>query len=366
MPAMIMPWKIGGLEFKNRLVRSATWEGAAAPDGFVTDKLLGYYRDLSAGEIGAIISGFLYVCKQGKGMPFAAGIDDDDKIEGLTRMAQTARQGGAKIIAQIVHAGGQSRKAVLPEGEVPVAPSAHKFVSIDSDAREMTLGEIEAAITAFGDAALRAKLAGFDAVQLHGAHGYLISEFLSPRVNKREDEFGGSPEKRFNFVRRIIRAAREKIGSTPLGVKMNCGDFVEGGLSLEEALQIAKWYADEGLDFIEVSGGVLDAGKLAGSRKVESEADEGYFFDAAKKIKALTALPVISVGGWKTPRLIESALAQGIDAVSLSRPLIREPHLAKRWKEGDLSPSTCVSCNGCRGVGLTGSGVYCAQLRKQS
>jgi 2,4-dienoyl-CoA reductase-like NADH-dependent reductase (Old Yellow Enzyme family) len=196
-------------------------------------------------------------------------------------------------------------------------------------------------------AAARANAAGFDAVQLHGAHGYLLAQFLSPFTNQRQDEYGGDAEGRSRLAWQVCREVRNAVGPEyPVFIKLNSTDAIEGGLTLEDALICAKGLVEAGIDGIEVSGGVPYAGKMSPSRLVKEPADEGYFLDNARTIKAAVGCPVISVGGWRSRGRIEDALDQ-VDAVAMSRPLVREPDLPNKWKAASQEPAACISCGGC-------------------
>ena len=245
------PKKIGKLEIKNRFVRSATYEGLATEDGEITDKLINFYKTLSEGGCGLIITSYAFIQEIGRANVKQLGIYKDDFIPGLTKLANIVHEHGegCKVALQIVHAGRQS-----PHVKETVAPSAVLEKFSNKMPREMTIGEIEETIEAFSQAARRAKEAGFDAVQLHGAHGYLISEFLSPYTNRRIDNYGGNTDKRLRFVEQIYRRSRELVGDDfPILIKMNCDDFLEGGITLEESKKITKMLSNIGFDAIEIS-----------------------------------------------------------------------------------------------------------------
>lgn len=229
---------------------------------------------------------------------------------------------------------------------------------------EMSLMQIEDTIEAFALAAARVRAAGFDAVELHGAHGYLINQFLSPLTNQRTDDYGGSPANRARFAYEVLAATRQAVGPTyPVFIKLNSYDAVEGGLTLEESLPVAQGLAQRGMNAIEVSGGTPAAGKLSPSRVVKQAEEEGYFLANAAAIKKAVSCPVICVGGWRSKSQVEKALDQ-VDAVAMSRPFIRQPDLAKRWQAGE-EKATCISCNQCFKVGMQ-QGLGCGQeLKKQ-
>jgi 2,4-dienoyl-CoA reductase-like NADH-dependent reductase (Old Yellow Enzyme family) len=232
----------------------------------------------------------------------------------------------------------------------------------------MDAADIEAMVETFRRAADRAKRAGFDGVQLHAAHGYLLSQFLSPRFNKREDGYGGTAENRATAVLEVLRAVRENVGrSFPVLIKMNSEDFLEGGLTVEDAVKTGVLLQEAGIDAIELSGGTFLSGKLSPSRGgIKSEDREAYFKEAAKVFKAKLKVPVILVGGIRSFQVAERLVEEGCaDYISMSRPFIREPGLVRRWASGDRSKAKCISDNQCFGPGMAGEGVYCVTETKQ-
>lgn len=363
------PKEIGGVLIKNRFVRSATYEGMASEDGKVTDKLVELYKNLAKGGTGLIITGYMYVQQIGKGAPYMTGIDRDDFILGLKRIADTVHKygNGCKVAVQLVHCG---RQTVLVE--TPLAPSSVYEPVINKMPREMTSEEIEETIEAFAEAARRAKEAGFDAVQLHGAHGYLLSEFLSPYTNRRTDEYGGDTENRMRIVENIYNRTVEKIGRDfPVLIKINVSDFLEGGIDLNESQKIAERLSNLGIVAIETSGGMFETRKynknLTASRiKIDSKDKEAYFLPYAREIKKVISIPLILVGGIRSIDVIENILAEdSADFISLSRPLIREPDLPNKWlKRIDKSNADCISCNACY-KSLMNGGVRCIQKEKE-
>lgn len=364
MQNIFSKWQISSLTVNNRIVRSATWEGAATAQGDVTDKLVQYYHDLAKGGVGLIISGYMYIQPDGIGLSYQTGIYSDDQIEGIARLAGAAHDDDAIVFSQIVHCGGQVRQKLLKPGRVPLAPSKHYFPVFKNEARAMTKKEIKATVIAFAEAARRARAAGFDGVQIHGAHGYLLNQFFSDHTNQRTDEYGGNLENRFRFAKEVVQSIRSEVGRDyPLGVKLNSEDLVDGGLTVDEAVQVAQWFESSGINFIEISGGVPEAGELGTIRSVDKGVSEAYFLKNARKIKQELNIPVVVVGGWRSPEGIERAIgAKEVDAVSLSRPFIAEPGLVARWRDGDLTPARCISCNGCFAGGFKGKGIFCVQM----
>jgi 2,4-dienoyl-CoA reductase-like NADH-dependent reductase (Old Yellow Enzyme family) len=229
-------------------------------------------------------------------------------------------------------------------------------------AQEMTLEDIKAAVEAFGNAAGRAREAGFDGVQIHAAHSYLLSQFLSPAFNQRDDAYGGPIKNRVRILVEVVEAIRKRVGQDyPLLIKINSRDFLEGGLELEDALRAGAMLKEAGLDAIEISGGTYASGELMPIRKgIKKEEDEAYFKTEARAFKEQIDLPIILVGGIRSFHIAEGIVNDHIaDYISLCRPLIREPALINRWRSGDLNKSTCVSDTKCLRPALSGKGVYC-------
>ena len=342
---------IRNIRLKNRFVRSATMEGMATPDGLPTEMLKNLYCTLAEGEVGFIITSGAII-EQYKHFPenlsSALAIDEDNKIEAWRDIIDAVHKREAKIAMQLTYLGRQD----IPEwrGSTPVAPSAVPIQNTGVMPREITVQEIKYVVREFAQACRRVKEAGFDAVQLHGAHGNLINNFISPFTNIRTDDYGGNTENRVRFVVEIVERTRELIGPDfPLMIKMNFNDFIDGGIDKNEAVEIAEIIVQAGIDCIEVSGGTLSESKdhiaVKGILKKEQEA---YFRTYAKALKEHVSIPVILVGGHRTPDVIIRVLEDGAaDFISMSRPLIREPGLIKRWKNGDLEKAKCISCNQC-------------------
>jgi 2,4-dienoyl-CoA reductase-like NADH-dependent reductase (Old Yellow Enzyme family) len=356
---------INGMKIENRLVRSATWEGMCDIDGRPTARLISLYRDLALGKVGLIITGYTFVSPEGKQLPGKMGIHTDDFADAMKEMTGAVHAAGGKICVQLVHAGGQTDAATA--GRQPLAPSAVKIDQYPELPAEMTGKDIARVITAFGEGARRAREWGFDAVQLHGAHGYLVNQFLSPMANQRRDGYGGSVENRCRFLLEAYGAVRTAVGSDfPVMVKLNGSDNLDGGLDLDDALFAAKALNDAGIDCIEVSGGTPASGDQSPVRlKIDSPGKEAYNLSLAGKIRAAVSCPVMVVGGFRSFEVAEKAIGKSADYISMARPFIREPGLAKRWQEGDRSKARCISCNGCFKPGLKEGGIYCVVEKKE-
>lgn len=349
MDRLFRPGKIGKVEIKNRFVRSATGECLAAADGQVTDALISCYAELAKGGVGLIVTGVTFVHESGRSGYQMPGLHKDEMIPGWRRLVDLVHAFGAKIAPQLFHCGRQMQGDSAQEFH-PIAPSPIPYKRTGITPKEMTDEQIRELIDAFGTGARRAKEAGFDGVQLHGAHGYLISQFLSPYSNRRTDQWGSSFENRQRFVTEVYKRIREEVGRDyPVFIKMNVEDFVEGGLTFEEARKTVKGLSDLGMDAIEISGGTLELSvrkcMVLGIKTTDQEA---YFLPYAEAIRGEMACPLILVGGMRTPAIMEEILNKDqADFISLCRPFIREPDLVNKIRQGRQDPVTCISCNKC-------------------
>ena len=344
--------KIGSLELKNRFIRSATWEGMCENDT-VTEKLIKLYENLAKNEISLIITGFSHVLKDANSNPGQMGVYDEKFIPQLKKLTDAVHKYNGKICVQLVHCGGQ---AVKPE-----APSSVKAPFYKTIPQELTVKRILEIEDAFQKATEIAIKANFDAIQIHAAHGYLISQFLSPVANKRNDKYGGTIENRARFLVEIYEKIRNITGKDfPVLIKINCRDFFDNGLTEYESLQVVKLLEKMGLDAVEISGGMRGAKKTPIIPGIDSEDKEAYWKDYAKMFKDELKIPVILVGGLRSLNVIEKLYKENYaDFFSFSRPLIKEPGIIKRWKEGNLEKSKCISCNKCFIPARKGEGIKC-------
>ena len=375
MSLLFTPIQIKTMEVNNRFVHSATYECMANETGEVTDDLTKRYRTLAKGEIGLIIPGHMYVHPLGRAMKNQTGIHTNEMIPGLKKLAEAVHEEGGKIAFQLAHAGLQTEKAVT--GQSPLAPSGKvRNPATFQKPKEMSEAQIQETIEAFAKAAERAAEAGADAVQFHGAHGFLIDEFLSPFFNQRKDQWGGSDENRFRFLKEVFLAVKRTLpDGMPVLVKLNTNDFTpKTGITPELANRYAGWLAELGIDAVELSCGTyftwhvirgeipinesakafpmwmrpllkLNFKKQAATCRLE----EGYNLEAAKVVKpALKRIPLMLVGGMRRISQLDEILDNNYaDLISMSRPFIREPLLVKRLKEGKTQEAACVSCNKC-------------------
>ena len=358
---------IRGMSLANRFVRSATWEGLAAKDGSVTPRLTEMMVKLAGGEVGLIISGYTFVSPEGQSNPGQLAVYDDRFLPGLRDMVRAVHAAGGKIALQVVH-GGCSANAELSGREL-IGPSAREKNGRPtcSPAGKEDIANL---VAAFARAAGRTKQAGFDAVQIHAAHGFLLSQFLSPAFNKRKDEYGGVLENRARLLLEVVRSVREAVGPEyPVLIKVNSEDFLDGGMTRQEAVEVSGMLEKASIDAIELSGGtVASPQKFLPPRpgRLETPEQEVYYRDAARLYKQKVRLPLMLVGGIRSYGVAEELVRDGTaDYISMSRPLICEPGLVKRWREGDRRPAECVSDNACFAPGLEGKGIYCVTTAKK-
>jgi len=394
------PARIGHLEIKNRLVRSATYENAATSKGEVSDFLVDLYRTLAEGGVGLIITGIAGVYSKALAPHLLMRADKDDFIASLRKIPQAVREAAPDcgVMLQLHHPGRQvihrentaklmpllppalvayiqkHPEVMAPPAEAvhevePTAPSAVYDATFDRTPRALTRDEIGEIIEAFAEGVRRAQEAGFDGVQLHAAHGWFLSSFLSPRTNQREDQYGGSTENRTRIVKEIYQRARKKVGDRfPILIKFNTTDFLPGGPDLNEAVRVGKILGEVGFAAIEASGGMWESCTrpkdelgwlpvlLAESRTgIKTYDQEAYFLPAAKALKEKTNATVILVGGLRSFSKIEEVLSpKAADFVSMSRPLIRQPDLPILWRSGEgPDKAECISCNACLPLGTS-------------
>lgn len=342
---LFTPIKIGTMELKNRLVMPPMVTNYATIGGAVTDRLITHYATRATGGVGLIDVEATAIDPRGKLSSYNLCLHDDAMIPGLRGLAEAIHQGGAKAAIEIAHAGRQTSKAIV--GVQPVAPSAIPYGGGEVP-RELGVGEIQDLVEAFAQAARRAKEAGFDAVNFHMAHGYLVNQFLSPHPNKRTDEYGGNLENRARFAVEIIKRTRELVGSDyPLLSRINGADLVDGGLTIEEGKAIAQILEKAGLNALDVSAAMYEnpedgEGPMAQPR--------GYLTHLSAAVKQVVSIPVLAVGRINDPILADQLLVEGkADLVNMGRALLADPDLPRKAAAGrleDICP--CIACNeGC-------------------
>ena len=324
MADLLTPLSFSGLQLRNRIVMPPMWSGQANLNGSVTEKIIDYHRVRAAAGCGLVIVEHSFVIPGGRHTATQMGVHSDEMIEGLRRLASAIRTEGAVAALQLSHAGSRASLAVL--GTRPVAPSAvrHPYEPSGDVPDEATLPRIRQTVAAFGDAAARAREAGFDAVEIHAAHGFLLSEFLSPLTNHRQDEYGGSLEGRSKIHMEILAEVRRRTGpGFPVFVRLGAHDETPGGLELNESCRVAALLASSGAGLIDVSGG------LQGSRGIGRM--PGYFVPYAAAIKAQVEVPVIVTGGIREPAFADQIVREGkADLVGIGRAMLEDAEWASK------------------------------------
>jgi 2,4-dienoyl-CoA reductase-like NADH-dependent reductase (Old Yellow Enzyme family) len=309
-------------------------------------------RSLASNEVGLIITGYAFVDRTGQVFADMNGIDSDEQITGYRKMTEAVHELDGRVVMQIAHGGVASIMAAR-RGVGPLAVSlVDGLPDLGVKPREMTDDDIEGIIDAFGQSARRVEEAGFDGVQIHGAHGYLVTQFLSPISNQREDRWGGTLENRMRFVVEVVRAIRRQVDDNfPVMIKLGCRDYLDEGegFMIEEGAQVAATLEREGVSFIEVSHGMAQSSFNRMSRGTETAPiQEAYLLPDARVVRQSTSGPLALVGGMRSLSVMEGAVESGAtDCIAICRPLIREPDLINRWKLGDTRPADCMSCRGC-------------------
>ncbi|OPX40739.1 MAG: hypothetical protein B1H13_05880 [Desulfobacteraceae bacterium 4484_190.3] len=340
---LLSPIDIGTLHLKNRIVMPAMGTGYAAEDGNATERLIDYFVARAAGEAALLIVEATAVHPKGRIFKGECGMFDDRHIPGFQRLTRAVHDAGGKIVMQLAHGGRQTKSALI--GDQPLAPSPIPAPALCTEnPKAMSVNEIHVVVTSFGEAARRVKEAGFDAAEIHGAHGYLINQFLSQNANQRSDGYGGSLKNRARLAMEIISEVKKAVGDDiPLFFRLNGEDYIKGGATLKEAVEIAPWLVEAGADVLHVSAGVYGSDPptipLIGSER-------GCFVPLAKAIKEVARVPVIAAGRIKSPLLAEKVLKEGAaDFISMGRALMADPDLPKKVKLQKLEEiRPCVGC----------------------
>lgn len=331
-----------GIVVKNRLAKSAMSEALGTRDGAPTDSLAELYGQWARGGVGLCVTGNVMIDARALGEPGNVVIESERDLLALQRWAQSGTQGGTQLWMQLNHPGKQAPKGLNRENVAPSAvPFRPEVALLFPVPRELTEAEILDIIQRFGRAAAVAKKAGFSGVQIHGAHGYLVSQFLSPHHNRRTDRWGGSPENRRRFVLEVLGEIRRQVGASfPVGIKLNSADFQRGGFSEDESLDAIRALAAAGIDLIEISGGTYEAPAMTGIRqspvKDSTRQREAYFMAFAEKARAAVNVPLMLTGGFRTLEGMAGAIESGaIDFVGMARSLALEPELPNRLLRGE-------------------------------
>lgn len=331
-----------GAQLPNRIGKSAMTEALAGADGAPTTALQTLYKRWSGGGMALQVTGNVMIDRRYLERPGNVVVEAGRDLDALSAWAEAAKSGGSRIWMQISHPGRQCPIVVTTR---PLAPSAEKLriLGLFGNPREMTQADIEDAIARYATTASVAKEAGFDGVQIHSAHGYLISQFLSPITNRRTDEWGGALENRARFLRRVYAAVRDAVGTGfPVAVKLNSADFQKGGFGIEDSAQVAAWLDADGIDLIELSGGTYEQMSFVNgtedTRRDSTRRREAYFLDYAREVRKVVKAPIMVTGGFRSAAAMEQALTEdGIDMIGLARPLCIDPDAAGRLIDGTTS-----------------------------
>jgi 2,4-dienoyl-CoA reductase-like NADH-dependent reductase (Old Yellow Enzyme family) len=379
-PDPFAPAQLGPVQLRNRIIKSATFEGVTRRR-VVTDELIEYHRKVAAGGVGLTTVAYCAVSPEGS-TDGRTIVLTPESVEGLARLADAMHAEGAAVAAQIGHAG-------------PVAnPAATKHPSLGPSrifsplgmrwTKACTEADIERITQEYAAGAARIAEAGFDAIEVHLGHNYLLSSFLSPKLNRRKDRWGGSLENRARFPRQVVAAVREAAGPTlAVTAKLNMADGVKGGFDIDESVQVAQWLEQDGtLDAIELTGGSSLANpmylfkgdapvaemaafmpkavrpffKVIGPRFLhEYPFEEAYFLPQARRFRQALEMPLILLGGITRPETLQLAMDEGFEFVAMARALLREPELIRQWQAGDTHQATCIHCNKCMPSIYTGT-----------
>ncbi|MEM9067275.1 MAG: NADH:flavin oxidoreductase/NADH oxidase family protein [Myxococcota bacterium] len=361
-----------GATLANRIAKAAMSERIAAPGGAPSRELLALYDHWAHSGAGLLITGNVMVDPAELGETGNVAVDDERHLPGLKAWARHAKGGGATVWVQINHPG---RQAPWFLSRRPVAPSAIAMKGFGSQffakPRELHEDEIWGIVHRFARTASILETAGFDGVQIHGAHGYLISQFLSPITNQRTDEWGGSPERRRRFLLEVIRAIRSEVSpSFAVALKLNSADFQRGGFSEEESMAVVSVLDGKGLDLLEVSGGTYETAAMMTEPKAQStRAREAFFLEYAEKVRSRTRVPLMVTGGFRSSRGMRDALDSGaVDVVGIARPLAIEPDLPRRLLADETSRARSIQlATGFKNLDTMIQGSwYQAQLERMS
>jgi 2,4-dienoyl-CoA reductase-like NADH-dependent reductase (Old Yellow Enzyme family) len=334
-----------GSVLRNRLAKSAMSEALATYDNHATPALVALYRRWAASGAGLLFTGNVMIDRRALGEPGNVVIEDEADLPTLRQWARAATDQGAALWVQLNHPGKQSPKGLNARNLAPSAvPFGKDLAGFFDTPREATEAEIQDIIRRFGESAAISQKAGFSGVQIHGAHGYLVSQFLSPHHNLRTDAWGGSPEKRRRFVLAVYHEIRRRVGADfPVGIKLNSADFQRGGFTEEDSMATIVALAEAGIDLIEISGGTYEAPAMSGGfhqpQKASTAAREAYFLAFAEKVRALVDVPLMVTGGFRTAEGMNAALCSGaLDIVGLARLMAIDPDAPAALLQGRDSP----------------------------
>lgn len=360
---LLSPGAIGKMKTRNRIVLPPMVRNYATPEGFVTRQLIDHYVSLAKGGVGLVIVEATYIHPAGKGFYQQLGIYDDKCITGLNELAEAVKEYGSRIAIQLHHAGRQTDTKLT--GMPVVAPSPIPCPASGGNPKELTATEIGGLVESFAQAAMRAKQASFDAVEIHGAHGYLVSQFFSPNTNRRTDQYGGSVAGRATFALEILKRTRELVGNDfPVTARINADDFVTNGMKVNECQELARILEEAGIDGLNITSGIyecmLDPRITSPFGMTSMYAARGQLINYAAQVKSATRVPIIAVGAI-TPEMGEQVLREGkADFIAMARGLLADPELVKKLasRREDIRP--CIRCNEmCIGRLQSGLSVRC-------
>ncbi len=387
-------WELAKLKLRNRVIRAATYEGRT-PGGKITDEQIDFHRDPSAGGVAMTTVAYGAVSKDARTFDDQIVLSEDE-IPNLKRLTEAVQSEGAAASIQLAHAGGFTR-ATGRSTWASRAPSSgfntYGLMSGSPFMKSLTTSEMDEIVKDYVRAAAVAREAGFDAVEVHMGHGYLLSQFLSPALNHRRDQYGGTTNNRTRFPRRVAEALRKELGTDfPILAKVNLSDGVRGGLCTTEATEVACHLESTGLNALVLSGGIVSKSpmflfrggsplkamvavessafrkailRIGGARMLrELPFEELFFLDQARQIRAAVDMPLVLIGGVRSRANIEKAIAEGFDAVAMGRPLIHNPNLINEFKSGQSHRSLCDNCNRCVGEMESAHGVVCVTRRE--
>lgn len=386
--ALFQPIGIGRRTLKNRLAKTATGETRASSDGFITAEYVNFYERIARGGVALIHTGVVYTLLKGKAGPHVPGLERDDRIPGWTKVAEAVHRQEALILAQLHHPGRQMVPVPGMGHDNPievVGPSPVRCLISLIKPREMTRGEIQELVESFGEAARRAEEAGLDGVQIHAAHGYLVHAFISPRTNKRTDEYGGSLENRLRVLDETVKAVRRRTSESFLvTVKLNCIDGLPGGVTLRSLPEIAERVGRMAIDAMEISCGTYEYPRTILGRSMVPVAmtdglgrylpapvrvvartinpllnawfkyREGFNMDGVRRIRSVVKQPIICLGGFHSPDVMASVIERGEgDIIGMGRQIIADPEFPNKVREGRTDIRWCQYCNTC--IALAGA-----------
>lgn len=362
--ALFQPLRLRDLEVKNRIVMAPMTTRLPMRDGTVTEELIAYYEARARGGVGMVVLEMASPMAGGRHRAHELGLYDDRFLVGLRKLTERLKEHGAVAAVQIGHAGAYAAPWVT--GQRPVAPSAlpvpvHEVVTRKVTPEALTTEGIRRIVQAFGEAAERAQRAGFDAIEVHGAHGYLIGQFLSPLYNHRTDDYGGSPRNRARLALEVVRACRERVGEMPVLFRFSADEYVPGGFPPEEAPELARWAVEAGADVIDVSAGSYKSLPSAHVVMPPMSFPQGVFVPLAEVVKRAVDVPVVAVGRLHEPESAARVVAEGkADMIALGRALVADPEWANKAASGnaqDIRP--CISCNTCVDTMRNGGMMTC-------